>query len=826
MDGGVADIPPGGNASFWVNPPAGWEWTANLYNLGGYGANVAGGGDPLCTPHVTVTNATLYKGNATWPAPGHFNWYQILNPTGNITVTVTFKAKLYTINLVTASDPPGLNVPGFAMDGGVTTIYHNQGRSFWVQSDATQTGLPWEAFQATTDQYNLGAWDWPPNSPDYADGGDPLCTPRVTVANAKLYKGNAAWPVANHFDWYNVYGATGDVTITATHKPRDIPVSYGSYITGPAVVYHEYTGHSIVVTPAVRTGYTLTGMSTTSGAATDLGNGTWRISTVTNLSGITVSASYTLNTYTVTFDLNGGIYQGGGALSQVVTHGADATLPNDPKRCDYAFNGWSGAWTNVTSNRTITATWISDPCDDDDACTDDYCDPLVGDCVHTPIVCNDSDPCTLDTCNPLTGCVFTPKNCDDGVACTIDSCDPMTGNCIHTPDNGLCNDGDPCTIDTCDPLSDCVFTPKNCDDGVACTIDSCNPMTGDCIHTPDNASCNDSDPCTIDTCDPLSGCIFTPKNCDDGVACTLDSCDPVTGACIHTPDNALCNDSDPCTIDTCNPLSGCVFTPKNCNDGVACTIDSCDPMTGACIHTADNGLCNDSDPCTVDTCNPLSGCVFTPKNCDDADPCTEDSCEPINGECIHTGICEGEGEPPLEGEGEPPVEGEGEPPVEGEGEPPVEGEGEPPVEGEGEPPVEGEGEPPAEGEGEPPVGLEVTAGQTYFLIPEGNSVSFEIFVSGAQGSPSFQWYRHTPDKALTIIPDATDAVYTIAEVALEDAGEYQCEVYDDILAETAWSPMFTLAIGSGVPVAGLAGLAAALALTGLGSALAMRRRRQ
>lgn len=50
MDGGVTDIPPGGAASFWVNPTAGWEWTANLYNLGGFGVNVADGGDPLCTP--------------------------------------------------------------------------------------------------------------------------------------------------------------------------------------------------------------------------------------------------------------------------------------------------------------------------------------------------------------------------------------------------------------------------------------------------------------------------------------------------------------------------------------------------------------------------------------------------------------------------------------------------------------------------------------------------------------------------------------------------------------------------------------------------------
>ncbi|HQN01536.1 MAG TPA: immunoglobulin domain-containing protein, partial [Candidatus Hydrogenedentes bacterium] len=142
------------------------------------------------------------------------------------------------------------------------------------------------------------------------------------------------------------------------------------------------------------------------------------------------------------------------------------------------------------------------------------------------------------------------------------------------------------------------------------------------------------------------------------------------------------------------------------------------------------------------------------------------------------------------------------------------------------PPVEGEGEPPAEGEGEPPTGLEVTAGQTYFVIPEDNSVSFEVFVSGAQGTLSFQWYRITPDKALTIIPDATDATYTITEVSPGDAGQYQCEVNDDVLSETAMSPIFTLVVGSGVPMADLAGLAAALALTGLGSAWVMRRRRQ
>jgi len=167
-------------------------------------------------------------------------------------------------------------------------------------------------------------------------------------------------------------------------------------------------------------------------------------------------------------------------------------------------------------------------------------------------------------------------------------------------------------------------------------------------------------------------------------------------------------------------------------------------------------------------------------------------------------------------------EGEGEPPVEGEGEPPVEGEGEPPVEGEGEPPAEGEGEPPVEGEGE---GLIVTADPTYFERPVGGAVTFKVSVSGDQGDLSFQWYRYTPDKALIIIPDATDFEYTISDISEEDGGKYQCEVYDDVLEETVLSPMFTLVIGIGMPVAGLIGLGLATIATSFLGAAAMRKRK-
>jgi len=287
-------------------------------------------------------------------------------------------------------------------------------------------------------------------------------------------------------------------------------------------------------------------------------------------------------------------------------------------------------------------------CDDNNACTDDNCDPFSG-CVYTPFLCDDGDPCTddacdvvsgcfavptvcddanvcngLETCDPLVGCLpGTSLDCDDNNACTIDGCDALTGCTYAAVD---CNDNNVCTLDACDALTGCTYVAVDCNDNNACTSDGCDPLTG-CTYSP--VVCNDGSACTMDDCDPLIGCTFTPVNCDDGNSCTTDGCDPLTG-CTYVATG--CDDGNACTIDACDPLGGCNYAAVDCNDNNVCTTDGCDALTGCTYAAVD---CNDGDLCTDDYCSPASGCNYFPHPCDDGSGCTIDGCNPLTG-CFYT----------------------------------------------------------------------------------------------------------------------------------------------------------------------------------------------
>ena len=85
-----------------------------------------------------------------------------------------------------------------------------------------------------------------------------------------------------------------------------------------------------------RTGYTFTGWD----------------KTFTNVtSDLTVTAQFTINSYTVTFK----DHDGTTLETQTVNYGSNAAAPSNPTRDGYNFIGWDKAFNNITSDLTITA---------------------------------------------------------------------------------------------------------------------------------------------------------------------------------------------------------------------------------------------------------------------------------------------------------------------------------------------------------------------------------------------------------------------------------------------------------------------------------------
>ena len=309
-------------------------------------------------------------------------------------------------------------------------------------------------------------------------------------------------------------------------------------------------------------------------------------------------------------------------------------------------------------------------CDDSVECTSDSCNVDTGECEATPTdtcECDESNPCVAtDLCAGDVSCqdfacvvdTDTAIVCDDNDACTDDSCDPATGQCAYN-DNGTCecDSDDQCQDDNlCDGTKKCVdqkctddpATVIVCDDNNACTDDTCTPDTGACLYD-DNGTCECSDtvPCTDgNVCDGIkkcenNQCVNDPStiidSCDDNSPCTTDYCDPVSG-CVNAPKSGSCEDGDPCSLnDQCVDGKCTAGSETNpCTDGNACTKDSCEAGVG-CKNEAQTGPCSDGNACTEDDqCDDKAHCVGGPTiNCEDTNVCTEDSCDPVMG-CQNT----------------------------------------------------------------------------------------------------------------------------------------------------------------------------------------------
>ena len=121
----------------------------------------------------------------------------------------------------------------------------------------------------------------------------------------------------------------------------------------------QYGGQYGTLPTATRTGYTFQGWYTAKDGGSQVS-----ASTTMGAADTTVYAHWTIRSYTVAFDANGG----SAVASQTVKYGAKATQPANPTRTDYTFQGWYTAKDGgakydfnqtVTGNVTLYAHWTA-----------------------------------------------------------------------------------------------------------------------------------------------------------------------------------------------------------------------------------------------------------------------------------------------------------------------------------------------------------------------------------------------------------------------------------------------------------------------------------
>jgi uncharacterized repeat protein (TIGR02543 family) len=130
---------------------------------------------------------------------------------------------------------------------------------------------------------------------------------------------------------------TSDLTVTAQYELTVYTVTFEDWDGTPLKTQTVTPGAmAIAPTDPTREGYNFTGWNT------DFTNVT---------SNLTVTATYSIKTYTVTFKN----WNGDTLKTDTISHGGIATAPANPPRSGYDFIGWDVDFSNVTSDLTITA---------------------------------------------------------------------------------------------------------------------------------------------------------------------------------------------------------------------------------------------------------------------------------------------------------------------------------------------------------------------------------------------------------------------------------------------------------------------------------------
>jgi hypothetical protein len=232
-----------------------------------------------------------------------------------------------------------------------------------------------------------------------------------TAATAPTVTANTGWTFTGWDKAFN--NITAVTTVTALYSQITYPVTFdlagkGTRTDGGELSQTINHGAAASVpTVTANTGWTFTG---------------WDVAFGNITSNLTVTAQYSIVTYTVTFDLAGkGTRSGGGALSQTVNHGEAATAPTVTANSGWTFTGWDKTFSSITSNLTVTAQYSASVVPHTVTFVEGANGTITGTKIQTV---NHGTSCEQVTAEPNTGYNFVNWTGTNGFVTTISN--PLT----------------------------------------------------------------------------------------------------------------------------------------------------------------------------------------------------------------------------------------------------------------------------------------------------------------------------------------------------------------------------------------------------------------
>jgi len=283
-----------GNKEYWAK----WEANAYTVTLNTNGGTINSGNVTEYTYGVGATLPTA--GDMTYTGHTFVGWYDNENLTGSPVTAISntetgnkeywakWEANTYTVTLNTNG--------GTINSGNVTGYTYGVGATLPTADDMTYTG---HTFVGWYDNENLT--------------GDPVTAIGGTEMGNKEYW--AKWEINQYTITVKPENGKADITITQ---------DYGTPITAPA--------------DPTREGYTFAGWDKAIPATMPAEN-------------LTITAHWSLDTYSITYNLDGGTASGNPDFYTVES--STITL-NPPTRTGYTFIGWSGTDLSGSDNLTVT----------------------------------------------------------------------------------------------------------------------------------------------------------------------------------------------------------------------------------------------------------------------------------------------------------------------------------------------------------------------------------------------------------------------------------------------------------------------------------------